>query len=222
MARYSSSEDDFGLSKGELQEPDNTLFVFDETKMDQGQLNDLGCRNIRALQNTIDSGIVEYETEFDPLLQKSDFSFLIVGNSKSLVNTSCVIPVISQHESNELSQDLTKTSLSDNNYECEMTQTEKNNDSILENLLYLQAEMKSNHFEIPEGMHSVIESDFVESQRQARASKESADNDGLRLSLRLTLAECIAKSFGKNKLDEESWKRSGVIEDSRMQRILKN
>lgn len=74
-----------GLSMGVLQQPDETLFVLDEYKFDEGVLQSTGIDNLKALQQCIDFKTVDYQIPFGTFEIKSNFNFLIIGQVKSLL-----------------------------------------------------------------------------------------------------------------------------------------
>lgn len=78
--------EDVGLCSGELQKPDHTMFVLDESNMSPGKLTQQGIFNLKALETCIDFGLVEYQVPFANFDKESNFTFLILGKTKSLLN----------------------------------------------------------------------------------------------------------------------------------------
>jgi hypothetical protein len=187
--------EDLGLCHGDLQQPDHTLFVLDESKMDAGKLQDRGVRNVKALQNCIDFGLVDYEVPFGSFSNESNFSFMSLGQSPSLLSMTYrlpLVPVVAQSDSIPLD----------------------------DHVKYFIASMKEAPFEISSEMERTIQEDFATEQVLAREQNLPTD-DGTLLMQRLVLAECIAKSYGYHSLNKDAWDKAGKMEKERLSRLVK-
>jgi hypothetical protein len=188
--------EELGLCFGELQQPDHTLFLLDESKMDTGKLQDRGVKNVKALQNCIDFGLVDYEVPFGTFDKESNFSFLSVGKNPSLLNMTCKLPLLPA-------------------VDCQPEPV-----SLDANVKYFIASMKEKPFVISDEMENVIQEDFTADQALARQNGLPTD-DGTLLMQRLVLSECIAKSYGYDTLTKDSWEKAGKMEKDRLRRLLK-
>ncbi len=86
MVPTQERHEEYGLCSGELQKPNHSLFLLDETNLQPGQLKDQGIQNLKAIQSCIDFGLVEYQIPYASFEKESNFSFLVIGKSKSLLN----------------------------------------------------------------------------------------------------------------------------------------
>ena len=76
---------EMGLKMGDLQKPNQTMFVIDESKMSEGVLNSTGIDNIKAVQCCIDYQTVEYRIPYGQFETETNYNFLMVGPEPSIL-----------------------------------------------------------------------------------------------------------------------------------------
>ncbi|KAI8896262.1 putative alanine racemase-domain-containing protein [Globomyces pollinis-pini] len=203
QARYEGSEDvENGLYKGVLQAPEGSWFLLDETNMNVGTLTERGLNNIKTLQNAISFGSVEYGLHYGSLDREVDFGYCVIGKVASLLQLNTSVPIVSKPALEQNVEDSTQILQS----------------VILSYMQTLIAIMREKTFTVSDKLESVIERDFIASQKKARDSQQPAD-DGSMLLHRLVVAESISKSFGLSELNESCWNRAGELESERLSRL---
>ena len=190
--------DEYGLCRGELQACDGTFFLLDECGMDTGTLVERGILNIKALQEAMELGKVDYGLAFGNISRDCDFRFSILGKSKSVLSPAFSMELIP-------------------NLACSQSHNVLESADVLQGLFLA---MNSIKFEVDEVMMERVHSDFAKSQQLKRDAKEPTD-DGTALLNRLILAENIAKSFGMTSMDVKSWEEAGSMEMQRFERVTK-
>lgn len=76
------------LSNGILQLPKNTHIVLDETKLQNGKLDQAGCTAVSDFSELIRKQELSYDFQFYKIPYKTDFPILIVSEGKSLLPVS--------------------------------------------------------------------------------------------------------------------------------------
>ena len=80
-----SCQTETGLKMGQLQKPNHSVFIIDETMMSEGVLNSTGIDNVKAVQHCIDYQSVEYKIPYGQFETESNFNFLMIGREPSLL-----------------------------------------------------------------------------------------------------------------------------------------
>jgi Mini-chromosome maintenance replisome factor len=83
---------DCGLASGELQLPDLSWLLIDESKMNDGKLLERGVLNVRALGEAINQAVVHYGIPYGTIEKTVDFQCCIISEAKSLFGVNCIIP----------------------------------------------------------------------------------------------------------------------------------
>ncbi|XP_022288732.2 mini-chromosome maintenance complex-binding protein-like [Crassostrea virginica] len=81
------------LKSGVLQLSADTSLVIDETRLQPGQLEAVGVKNITALGNLISWQKVEYDFRFHRQDFLSNVSVLILSEAKSILPSDCMLPL---------------------------------------------------------------------------------------------------------------------------------
>lgn len=85
---YSPVAHDESLHAGMLQLPNHSLFLVDETAMDEGQLSAHGLRNLNSLAKAIGEAKLDYVFPFSQFNFDVDFNFVVLSQGKSLLPVS--------------------------------------------------------------------------------------------------------------------------------------
>ena len=87
-----SCQTETGLKMGQLQKPNHSVFIIDETIMSEGVLNSTGIDNVKAVQHCIDYQSVEYKIPYGQFETESNFNFLMIGREPSLLQVFQFLP----------------------------------------------------------------------------------------------------------------------------------
>lgn len=72
------------LWSGILQLSDDTHLILDETKMNEGQLNNQGCLNVMALQKLFREQVIQYDFGYYPVSYNTNIPLLVISEGKSM------------------------------------------------------------------------------------------------------------------------------------------
>ncbi|CAG8708009.1 3648_t:CDS:2, partial [Cetraspora pellucida] len=82
------------LDSGILQVNQGTWFLIDETVMEEGKLDDIGVRNLQALNEILDNQKLKYAFPFNDFEFETDIGAIILSNARSFLPCDCIIPLI--------------------------------------------------------------------------------------------------------------------------------
>lgn len=92
------------LVAGMLQLANGTELLVDETRMDEGQLNENGVANLKAMAGISQTGTLELDFgNYGNVSIDMDVSMLTLSSQKSLLPSSCTIPHVPQAASQDIS-----------------------------------------------------------------------------------------------------------------------
>ncbi|KAI8928790.1 hypothetical protein BC831DRAFT_446590 [Entophlyctis helioformis] len=182
---------DLGLCTGALQLPLGTVVVVDETRLSAGTLGQRGVTNLQQLSQAIQNAQVAYHLAYGGALEKPvDFRFLVVSEGKSMFQPS----------SGSESVDAVALTAAQLDAIRVCVELGKAGNPVL------SAEMEER-----------IAQDFAESRAAARSALQPLD-DGSLLLQRLSLAQLIRRSLGRDALDVDCWQMAGELERKRLDR----
>lgn len=192
--RFDSHTDE--LQYGALQTVDKTFVILNEQDMKEGKLNDIGCKNVTALQNLINFQTVDYEYPYSAITIQHDSQVLILTNkSRSLFNSVYLSEVICDTcASQEVLEEVAKA-------------FNDNLRTIREYFFVLRYDEKfSKDFQISQSLSEKMQKDFLESY-----STFISDD----FSRCLKLARLNAVSHGRNEMVYEDYEFIKNCEDVR-------
>lgn len=166
------------LSPSALQMAPGTAMILDETEMSSGNLNDTGCRNVRALAKISMDQSLEYDFVYHTLDFDVDFPLLVVSKGTS------IIP-------------------SDGRYDLAATvplqlPTPPSPELVKQWRRYL-AVARQGKLEISETAGNMITESFVALRKATPSTKESD------LHLRMDIARCMCGSYLTDELPPRVW-----------------
>ncbi|OZJ02304.1 hypothetical protein BZG36_05195 [Bifiguratus adelaidae] len=182
------------LLSGHLQLTSNTYLLVDETRLQEGNLQEQGLKNIQALQGVMNGQSLHYAFPYSSFEIQTDLETLVVSTGKPLLQTPAIIPVIPI-------KDGVPTSL-----------PAIDDQTLNEWRIYLQQARWIDH-DIPSDISSYIQEQYVKERKQG--SKIGQED----LMLHMTLARLVAQSFGQSELNVELWDYAVSIDEKRCARL---
>ncbi|KAL0359119.1 UNVERIFIED_CONTAM: Mini-chromosome maintenance complex-binding protein [Sesamum angustifolium] len=183
------------LESGVLQLAEGTHLTIDETSLQTGTLNSVGCENARVLKNMMDLQKVEYDFTYYKMEMAADVQLLILSEGKSnILPADLVLPFRPSSVDSALGVD----------------------GEMLKAWRWYLAAMKSLSHSIEPHMQKVVEDDLV-AARQADRSLGSQE-----FSRWLTMGRLMSVSFGETCLSMEHWQMVRELERLRKERLLGN
>ncbi len=191
------------LITGPLQVLDHTYIICDETKMNAGKLNDTGCRNLQALQQLSNEGVVKYDFQYHEMEFNVDTPLLILSNHKSMVKTTYNIPL---NQLYPINKENVEVKLNDELKKIPSVLLTKCRDFLLNG--------RYSGFTIPKTLGPMIETHFV-NERKLKPKEVT----GLSMHLWLSHARLLSISHGEMVLNEEMWEKSTEMDRKRTKRF---
>ncbi|WFD00532.1 hypothetical protein MYAM1_003281 [Malassezia yamatoensis] len=188
---------DTGISSAQLQLAPNTCVLVDETCMGEGQLEDMGVRNIRCLANLLENHSLSYQFPFSEMNLDTDQNVIILSTGKTFLPVDIHLPLqaaIEQSPDASTNGDL------------------PGDLNALRNYLLTAKESETS---IDQSMSVPIQDYFVDRRRNAPSFAFTE----LDLQRCINLARIVAKSLGHTQLNMESWLHAVQLEEQRRQRL---
>ncbi|KAL0452663.1 UNVERIFIED_CONTAM: Mini-chromosome maintenance complex-binding protein [Sesamum latifolium] len=183
------------LESGVLQLAEGTHLTIDETSLQTGTLNSVGCENARVLKNMMESHKVEYDFTYYKMEMAADVQLLILSEGKSnILPADLVLPFRPSSVDPALGVD----------------------GEMLKAWRWYLATMKSLPHSIEPHMQKAVEDDLV-AARQADRSLGSQE-----FSRWLTMGRLMSVSFGETCLSMEHWQMVRELERLRKERLPGN
>lgn len=187
------------LISGMLQLAPHTHFVFDETQMQPGKLNEAGINAVKNLSHVIDSQKIKcifkyFQTEYD-----CDIPILILSEATSFLPKNFLIPL--KYDADSVGLITEALTVAQHFLQTKLILARK----------FLTA-MRMGEFEMDADVLKMIQDDFVRMRREKNAVMEDLHN-------LMVLSRLLGLVQGKKSLDEESWKRALFLEEERAARI---
>lgn len=185
-----------GMLAGRLQLPNQTCVVVDEVCMGEGQLQDVGVRNVRALASVLQSHTLTYQFPFSELELDTDLNAIVLSTGKSFLPVDVHIPV--QPGPLHLGEDTVPAP-----------------EHALHAWRTYLLQARQRQASVPEAMSEPIQNYFV-ARRQSGPRHTFTELDLQRC---LNLARIVAASFGQSTLTPEAWAHAVHLDEARTQRL---
>ncbi|KAG9341040.1 hypothetical protein JZ751_019794 [Albula glossodonta] len=188
------------LVSGILQLAQNTSLFLDETKLEQGQLDSAGVRNITALGNLISWQKVDYDFSFHQMEFPCNINVLIASEGRSLLPSDCQV---------HLQPKLALPNLEEymNALHAAVSPSTLNKFRIYVSLV------RTLDYSITEDITKEVEEDFVEMRKDDPQSMSAED-----LHRMLVIARLLSLSMGQTTLSRDQWMKAKHLEVLRMSR----
>lgn len=190
------------LTSGILQLAPNTHFIFDETQMQPGKLDESGMSAVQHISHVIDCQKIKCLFKYFQTEYECDIPILILSEGTSFLPKNFQIPLKFDPENVNLIMEALIAAQ-------HFLQTR-----LVEARKYLTAARISD-FEMGSTVLEIIQEDFVRLRREKNVSMEDLHN-------LMVLSRLIGLAKGKKELDEESWKEALRLEEERLERIKKS
>ncbi|XP_061140415.1 mini-chromosome maintenance complex-binding protein [Syngnathus typhle] len=190
------------LLSGTLQLAKNTSLFLDETRLEQGQLDTTGVRNVTALGNVITWQKVDYDFNYHQMEFPCNINVLIASEGRSLLSSDCQIHLQPQVAPENLEEYLTSIPT----HAQASTQFNKFR-------LYLSVARQLD-YSIPEEVTKSVEDDFVDMRKDDPQSISAEDLHRL-----LVVARLLSLSLGHTSLSRDIWLRAKHLEIQRSCRM---
>jgi hypothetical protein len=192
--------DDFQL--GELCLPRNSILLLDEFDMKEGKLDQMGTKNVMALQNLMVHGKVPYTCYDVQVDVPTPCCTLISSHSKSIFSHAA--DQLVYERSSDASDAVSPTS---------------NLDAFSKYISYV----RTIEYNVPSSVSNTIQQDYINTRAGATNDKAVGKTTLLvtedDLKRALELARCIVVSNGKSELSVEDWKYAIHLEKQRYKRL---
>nr|XP_019947887.1 PREDICTED: mini-chromosome maintenance complex-binding protein [Paralichthys olivaceus]XP_019947896.1 PREDICTED: mini-chromosome maintenance complex-binding protein [Paralichthys olivaceus] len=190
------------LVSGALQLARNTSLFLDETKLEQGQLDTTGVRNVTALGNLISWQKVDYDFNYHQMEFPCNINVLIVSEARSLLPSDCQIHVQSQVDPQHMEEYLNSIHMN------------PQASSLLNKFRMYLSVARLLDYSISDEMTKSVEDDFVDMRKDDPQSISAED-----LHRMLVVARLLSLSLGQTSLSRDSWLRAKHIEALRRSRM---
>ncbi|XP_022205941.2 mini-chromosome maintenance complex-binding protein [Nilaparvata lugens] len=189
------------LESGILQMSKNTLLVLDETKMQAGQLNDRGVRNVQALTGLINFQKVDYDFQYYPVEFPMDIRVLVLSEGKSMLPSDFDVCLDYADTTPEYIEEL-------------FVEAGRfvERQSLTDTLRAYLTTVANLAYQFSDDVETKITEDFVKMRRE-RQKTSSQDLHNL-----LVLARLFSLSRGCTTLSKETWE---IVQDMEEQRRLR-
>ncbi|XP_072293289.1 mini-chromosome maintenance complex-binding protein [Eucyclogobius newberryi] len=190
------------LLSGALQLSKNTSLFLDETRLEQGQLDTTGVRNVTALGNLISWQKVDYDFNYHQMEFPCNINVLISSEGRSLLPSDCRVPLQPQLAPSQMEERLSG---------LHVPQTSSAQINQFRTYVGLAQLLDYN---ISEEMTKFVEDDFVDMRKDDPQSISAEDLHRL-----LVVARLLSLSVGATALNRESWSKAKHLESLRTSRV---
>lgn len=190
------------LVSGALQLAKNTSLLLDETRLEQGQLDTTGVRNVTALGNLITWQKVDYDFNYHQMEFPCNVNVLIASEGRSLLPSDCHIHLQPQVAPSHMEEYLSGVHVHP------QTSTQLNRFRVYLGVARLL------DYSISDEVTKAVEDDFVD-MRKDDPQSISADD----LHRMLVVARLLSLSLGQTSLSRDSWLRAKHLEMMRRSRM---
>ncbi|XP_041987429.1 mini-chromosome maintenance complex-binding protein [Aricia agestis] len=191
------------LTSGILQMGKHTHLVLDETKMEQGRLDNTGVNNVAALAKLITQQTIEYDFKFYKKDFDSDVSVLILSEGKSLLPSDYHVILKPEESTLQIFDAIVEAA------------TYYLKEDIMNTIRAYLTNLKLAKYTVSENVQ-FVEDDFIQ-------MRNNPDNDGSMtaddLHRLLVLARLVSLSRGFDSLNKECWDIAKAMESERLLRI---
>ncbi|XP_023281706.1 mini-chromosome maintenance complex-binding protein [Seriola lalandi dorsalis] len=190
------------LVSGALQLARNTSLFLDETKLEQGQLDTTGVRNVTALGNVISWQKVDYDFNYHQMEFPCNINVLIASEGRSLLPSDCQIHLQSQVAVPQMEE-----------YMSSIHMHPQASSQLNKLRIYLSV-ARLLDYSISDELTKSVEDDFVDMRKDDPQSISAED-----LHRMLVVARLLSLSLGQTSLSRDSWLRAKHIEELRRSRM---
>lgn len=187
------------LLSGALQLSSNTSLFLDETRLEQGQLDTTGVRNVTALGNLISWQKVDYDFNYHQMEFPCNINVLISSEGRSLLPSDCQVQLQPQIASSQMESYLSSLP------QISTAQTNRFR-------TYLSV-ARLLDYNISDQMTKSVEDDFVDMRKDDPQSVSAEDLHRL-----LVVARLLSLSAGDTALSQDSWIKAKHLETLRQSR----
>ncbi len=189
------------LVTGALQLAAGTHLILDETAMTNGQLSEVGVRNLTALGNVIQWQRLEYDFKYHQLPYDTDIPCLVLSEGRSLLPHDVQLMMKAKVDD----EAAVAERFASVGKELEV--------ALLERLRKYITLCRNRKFDLSDEMQKFVEEDFV-ATRQASPSFTTDDLHSL-----MVLARLLSLSKGEAGLTKSIWTEAKAMEAERKQRM---
>uniref|UniRef100_A0A3P8VN94 Mini-chromosome maintenance complex-binding protein n=1 Tax=Cynoglossus semilaevis TaxID=244447 RepID=A0A3P8VN94_CYNSE len=190
------------LVSGALQLAKNTSLFLDETKLEQGQLDTTGVRNVTALGNLISWQKVDYDFSYHQMEFPCNINVLIVSEARSLLPSDCQVHVHSQVVPSDMEEYLGSIHIHSQAF------------SQLNKLRIYLSVARLLDYSISEELTKAVEDDFVDMRKDDPQSISAED-----LHRFSSVRRVATKNLGQTSLSRDMWLRAKDLEAQRTSRM---
>ena len=190
------------LTSGLLQLSQGTHLILDETKMNNGQLNQEGIKNLTSLGQMIKTQSVDYDFGFHNLAFDSDVPCLVLSEGRSMLPNDVQVMMKPQTEVSKEAVDALFANVG-RNLELEMLSRVRNYISLAKNLA----------FDLTEETQNFVQEDFVRERQNGDLIKTTDDLHSL-----LVFGRLLSVSRGEKALNPSVWNEAKLMEQQRKSR----
>lgn len=187
------------LVSGALQLSNNTSLFLDETRLEQGQLDTTGVRNVTALGNLISWQKVDYDFNYHQMEFPCNINVLISSEGRSLLPSDCQVHLQAQVALSQVEGYLSGLP--------QMTSAQINRFRTYLSVARLL------DYNISDQMTKSVEDDFVDMRKDDPQSVSAEDLHRL-----LVVARLLCLSVGETALSRDSWFKAKLLETERRSR----
>lgn len=191
---------DSGIQAGRLQLAPGTCLILDETKMDEGELNETGVKNIRALLSLLQNHTLPCVFPYSEMDLPADLVFIILSQGKSILPVDVQVHTEAQQNTTPNSAHLSQSSIP--------------SASMLHAMRVFLAHVRQLTLSIPTHVSEHIQNDFVALRRDTRGSFDQND-----LQRCLSTARLLSLSHGCTELSADLWQMAKSLDQARASRI---
>ncbi|KAM9726909.1 mini-chromosome maintenance complex-binding protein [Menidia menidia] len=190
------------LVSGALQLAGNTSLFLDETKLEQGQLDAHGVRNVTALGNLISWQKVDYDFNYHQMEFPCNINVLVASEGRSLLPSDCQVhlqpPVAPSHMEEYLGG---------------IHMHPQGSSQLNKFRIYLSV-ARLLDYSISDEVTKSVEEDFVDMRKDDPQSISAED-----LHRMLVVARLLSLSLGESSLTREGWLKAKHLEMLRRSRM---
>lgn len=199
------------LLQGILQTVKHTIFMIDERNMNEGKLNNNGCKNYAALKSLIDFQAINYEYPYSNVEIQHDSPVLIISNKvKSMFSSNSLIELPFTLGNTLFNESYTAKHKQFDIFWNELKEEEVVVLNTWYNLVKFSEDFKKN-FKISTEVSENIQKDYIAEDK----SKFTADD----FDMSIKLARLYAISNGRNELQFDDYLFTKQLETKRKTRI---
>ncbi|XP_037540718.1 mini-chromosome maintenance complex-binding protein isoform X2 [Nematolebias whitei] len=189
------------LVSGTLQLDKNTTLFLDETRLEQGQLDATGVRNVTALGNVISWQKVDYDFNYHQMEFPCNINVLVVSEGRSLLPSDCRVHLQPQVAPFTVEEYVSGV------------QGPQASSQLNKFRMYLSA-ARLLDYSIPDEVTKSVEDDFVDMRKDDPQGVSAED-----LHRMLVVARLLSLSLGQTSLSRDVWARAKHMETLRRSRL---